>query len=52
MLVLHSDVSALSAGEADPGVEGAAAASRADSEAEVPMRGQHLKGNERKDGVA
>ena len=52
VLVLHSDLSAAAAVEADPGVEGAAPASRADSEAEVAMRGQHLQGNESKNRAA
>ena len=52
VFVLHSDVSALAAGEAAPGVEWAAAASLLDLESEFAMPGQHLQGNESKDRAA
>ena len=50
--VLHSEVSAAAASEANPGEEWAVAASRVDLEAEVAMRSQQLQDHESQDRAA
>ena len=52
MPVLHSELPAAAAAEADQAVEEASAASPVDSQAEVAMAGQHRQGNSEKGWTA